>query len=349
MKILKMLVSSILILQIIACKENSTTVNAVFKFEKSDKEFKLNDVIRFSVSTAAGQNIDSIRYNFQDKSKTVIGNQASISLKNVLLGKHDLKINYFSQGESKEYKTNVTVLNDKSPVVLGYKIVTSYPHSTSDYTQGLEFNNDKLYESAGKYGESRLLQKDLVTGKAILEHQLSNDFFAEGLTIVGNKIHQLTWKGDMGYSYDITNFKVLGTFAYNKSKQGWGLCYDDEKTIYKSDGTTKIWKLNSETLKEEGFIQITTNKALKSKFNELEWIDGKIYANTWQKDSIAIINPENGAIEAIINLSGIREKVGVSSSDKDKVLNGIAYNNKNRKLYITGKYWDKLFEIELVK
>jgi len=135
----------------------------------------------------------------------------------------------------------------------------------------------------------------------------------------------------------------------NQSKQGWGLCYDGKNTIYKSDGTTKIWKLNAQTLKEEGFIQITTDKALKSKFNELEWVEGKIYANTWHKDSIAIINPESGAIESIINLKGIREKVGVDAKNKDKVLNGIAYKAETKQLYITGKYWSKIFEIEVVR
>lgn len=336
-------------LQLFSCKESSSPVNAVFKFEKPKKEFNLNDKIQFSVLLEGEGVIDSIHYNFQEKSETIIGNQASLNLVKALLGKHTLKVTYFTAGEPKVYKTNVTILNNNPPKVFGYKIINTYAHSTSDYTQGLEFNNDVLYESAGKYGESRLLEKDLVTGKVTKEHKLSDNFFAEGLTIVGDKIHQLTWKGDMGFTYDIHNFKALGTFAYANSKQGWGLCYDGDKTIYKSDGTTKIWKLNAKTLKEEGFIQIATNKALKSRFNELEWVDGKIYANTWQKDSIAIINPENGAIEAIINLKGIRKEVGVLPEDNDKVLNGIAYKHNTKQLYITGKYWDKLFEIEVVK
>lgn len=349
MKLLKTLIFSILILQIVACGEDTSTDNAKFKFEKTSREFKLKEVIRFSVFLEGERNIDSISYSFQNQFKTIKDNQVSITLNNALLGKHTLKATYYEAGKSNTFKTTLTILNDKAPKILDYKIIAEYPHNISDYTQGLEFKNNKLFESAGKYGESRLLEKELETGKTIKEHKLSNTFFAEGLTIVNNKIHQLTWKGEMGFTYDINNFSVLDTFAYKNSKQGWGLCYDGNKTIYKSDGSTKIWKLNSDTLEEEGYIQIATNKALKSRFNELEWVDGKIYANTWQKDSIAIINPDNGAIEAIINLNGIREKVEVSSQDNDKVLNGIAYDKLNQKLYITGKYWNKLFEIELVK
>lgn len=348
MNTLKKLLVSVLLLQIISCGKDKSAVSTIFEFEKPSKKFKLDETIRFSAFVVGGGSVDSLEYSFQNKSTMVSGNQASVQLTDALLGKHKLSVIYFISGESNSYNTEVTVLNDKAPSVLGYEIISEHPHNTSDYTQGLEFNQGKLYESVGKYGESRLLEKELLTGQVLKQHELSNTFFAEGLTIVNGKIHQLTWKGDMGFTYNLADFKTIGTFAYKNSKQGWGLCYDGNKTIYKSDGSTKIWKLNAETLEEEGFIQIATNKALKSRFNELEWIDGKIYANTWQKDSIAIINPENGAIEAIINLKGIREKVNISSQDNDKVLNGIAYNKLSKKLYVTGKYWSKLFEIEVV-
>ncbi len=349
MKTVKVLIASMVILLFASCGDEKSNNVASFKFENATKNYKLGETINFSVEENGGSKIDSLKYNFQSNSKAVKGKQASISLNNMLLGKHNLTITYFMEGVSNTYSSEITILNNAAPQVYSFEILNEYPHNTADYTQGLEFNENKLYESAGKYGESRLLQKELETGAVLKEHKLSKTFFAEGLTIVADKIHQLTWKGDMGFTYNLEDFKTIGTFAYKQSKQGWGLCYDGNKTIYKSDGTTRIWKLNSETLEEEGFIQIATNKSLKSRFNELEWVDGKIYANTWQKDSIAIINPENGAIEAIINLNGIRKEVNVNKQDNDKVLNGIAYNKKNNKLYITGKYWSKLFEIKVIK
>lgn len=349
MKTIKVLIASLVILLFASCGDEKSNNVASFKFQNASKSYKLGETINFSAEENGGGKIDSLKYTFQSNSKVVTGKQASISLNNVLLGKHNLTIAYFVEGVSNTYSSEITILNNAAPRVYGFEILNEYPHNTTDYTQGLEFDEGKLYESAGKYGESRLLQKELETGAVLKEHKLSNTFFAEGLTVVDDKIHQLTWKGDMGFTYNLNDFKTIGTFAYKQSKQGWGLCYDGNKTIYKSDGTTRIWKLNSETLEEEGFIQITTNKSLKSRFNELEWVDGKIYANTWQKDSIAIINPENGAIEAIIDLNGIRKKVNVNKQDNDKVLNGIAYNEKDNKLYITGKYWSKLFEIKVIK
>ncbi len=347
MKSINILTYTLLSFLIFSCSKEKKLMSIAFK--NSSQTYHIGESIDFELIKESNQKIDSILITFQKKTTTTTSNKVSIPSLKRLLGKHSLKIEIYSNTEVQLLNPKITILNNVVPKIYNYKIIKSYPHQTSDYTQGLEFKGESLYESAGKTGESRLLEKNLQTGETIKKHILANTFFAEGLTIVGNKIHQLTWKGDLGFTYDLATFKQLGTFAYNNSKQGWGLCYDGKNTIYKSDGTTKIWKLNAITLKEEGFIQIATNKALKSKFNELEWIDGKIYANTWQKDSIAIINPENGAIEAIINLKGIRKEVGINNNDRDKVLNGIAYKKDTKQLYITGKYWPKLFEIEVLK
>lgn len=331
---------------IISCDSGTPNIKPSVKFDKGDKIFHLGEEALFSVNA---QNLDSLHYIFQgQKFSTLNGDNLKLSLDKAKLGEHKLEIITFFQEESTTIAEKILILNNVAPKLLGYKIVNEYPHNEKDYTQGLEYHNGKLYESAGKYGESRLLEKELVTGATVKTHRLSDAFFAEGITIVNDKIHQLTWKGDLGFTYNLSDFKQTGTFSYQSSKQGWGLCYDGKNTIYKSDGSTKIWLLDALTLAEKGFIEIGTNKALKSRFNELEWIEGKIYANTWQKDSIAIINPENGAIDALINLNGIREKVGVAPEDNDKVLNGIAYDKDTKKLYITGKYWNKLFQIEVV-
>ena len=146
--------------------------------------------------------------------------------------------------------------------------------------------------------------------------------------------------------YDINTFEQLDSFSYNASKEGWGLC-NDGTNLYKSDGTSKIWILNAETLAEEDYIQTVSHKTISKKLNELEWVNGKIYANNWQIDLISIINPKNGAIEGLVDFRSLRKQV--SSATKEDVLNGIAYNKETGKLYVTGKNWDKLFEVKIIK
>lgn len=330
-----------------SCGSKKNTVN--FKLESNKPTYQLGETVTITPKLLTGTAIESINYSFQDeKINATPENKLTITLNKHLLGKHSIYATIVSNGNTENIQTDIIIFNNSAPKVYSYEILNTYPHDESYYTQGLEFAGDKLYESAGKLGQSRLALKDLETGKTIKEHKVDDNYFAEGLTIVGNKIHQLTWKANIGFTYDLDSFKQESTFAYNQSKEGWGLCHND-KHIFKSDGSTKIWKLNPTTLAEEGFIQIATNKALKSRFNELEWVNGKIYANTWQKDGIAIINPENGAIEGIINLKGIRKKVNVSNDDMDRVLNGIAYKEGTDQLYVTGKYWNSLFEIKVIE
>ncbi|MBT8319548.1 MAG: glutaminyl-peptide cyclotransferase, partial [Gramella sp.] len=214
------------------------------------------------------------------------------------------------------------------------------------YTQGLEFHGDTLYESIGQYGESKLRKINLETGKVLKEIKLDDQYFAEGITILGDRLFQLTWQEGEGFIYNLNTFEKTGTFGYNQSEEGWGLCNNGEK-IFKSDGTEKIWILDPETLAERSFIQPTTHKSVSTKFNELEWVNGKIYANTYQKDGVAIINPDNGAIEGLINFSDLRNQV--TQHNKLDVLNGIAYNPETDKLYVTGKNWDKIFEVKIMK
>src|SRR5690606_594729 len=175
---------------------------------------------------------------------------------------------------------------------------------------------------------------------------LDRSYFGEGLTILNQKIYQLTWRAKKGFIYDLETLDYTGSFAYNQSKEGWGLCNDGQK-IYKSDGTEKIWTLNSETLAEEDYIEIYTNTSRIKSVNELEWVGGKIFANVYQQNAIAIINPKTGAVEGVINLKGLQEKV--SQHPGLDVLNGIAYKGEKNKLFITGKNWDKLFEIEYIE
>jgi len=214
----------------------------------------------------------------------------------------------------------------------------------NSYTQGLEFYNDTLYESLGRYGQSKLVKVEFRTGKKLKEINLDSKYFAEGITILNDKIFQLTWKEKVGFVYDIYNFNKINSFEYKNSLEGWGICNNGIK-LYKSDGTEKIWLLDPENLKEEDYIEIYTNKNKVVGLNELEWINGKIYANRYLFDGIAIINPENGAIDGVINLSTLKNKV--TQHENLNVINGIAYNKKRNSIFVTGKMWDKLFEIRI--
>jgi glutamine cyclotransferase len=174
---------------------------------------------------------------------------------------------------------------------------------------------------------------------------LSRSYFGEGLTVLNDKIYQLTWKEGRGLIYDVNTFETLGSFNYGQSKEGWGLC-NDGRQLYKTDGSENIWILNAETLEEERFVQAYTNKGRLTNLNELEWVEGKIYANRYQKNGVAIINPINGAIEAVLDFKDLKNKV--TNHPGLDVLNGMAYNPDTKTLFVTGKRWDKLFEVRII-
>ena len=171
-------------------------------------------------------------------------------------------------------------------------------------------------------------------------------YFGEGLTFINNKLIQLTWREGIGFQYNPITLEVERSFSYDKSKEGWGLCSDGEK-IYKSDGTNLLWILDSKTQKEIENIQVMTNKSTLNKINELEYVNGKIFANTYQfdKEVAVIINPESGMVEGVIDFSGLKDRVNQHS--KLDVLNGIAYNKKRGTFFVTGKNWSKLFELKI--
>lgn len=334
----------------VACGNDHEDESSEFSLQigENKTEFQLGESIQAQINSTENSETDSVVYFLQDQrlQKTLPGESLNYTFKNEKLGKWDFTAKIYSEGKVKELSKEVTLYNDTAPVSYTYEIINSYPHASDAYTQGLEFYNDELYESTGQYGKSSLRKVDLETGEVLKSVNIAPSYFAEGITILNGKIFQLTWKGGQGFVYDIHTFQQIDEFAYNQSVEGWGLTNDGEK-IYKSDGTEKIWILNSETLAEENYIQTLTHRTVSTKLNELEWVEGKIYANTYQKDGVAIINPKNGAIEGVINFHGLRDKLG-NINDLDPtndVLNGIAYNPNTKKLYVTGKDWDTLFEV----
>lgn len=313
-------------------------------FKVPTDNLKLSQNLEVEVIPLTGKIIDSIVFQFQDIAG-VTSKQIAFPLKNLLLGKHNLQLKIYAEDEVFEMSKPLKIFNNQPPKILSYEVINAYPHDIKAYTQGLEFYQDTMYESIGHYGKSELRKVNFKTGEVLKKYSLKDHYFGEGLTILNDKIYQLTWREGEGLIYDVNSFEVLDKFRYDKSEEGWGLCHD-ENYIYKSDGTDKIWRLDKKTLEEIDYIQPTTHNSISEKLNELEYVNGKIYANTYQKDGVAIINPKNGAIEAVVDFRKLKKQVR-QHPDLD-VLNGIAYHPETGKLYVTGKNWNKLFEVKVI-
>ena len=321
--------------------ENKKSLNNIILLTNK-KVFVPGDILKVSVENINKLEYDSIVYYRNNKK---IDSIHEIGKK---LGDKKITVKLFKKSNYTEKSLNIRVLSSLTPKLFTYKIVDEYPHDINSYTQGLEFYNNRLFESIGLRGKSALKEIDYKSGKVIRNLPIDDAYFAEGITLLDKKIYQLTWQSKIGFIYDLESFELIDSFQYKKSIEGWGLC-NDGKSIYKSDGSSKIWKINPNTLEEIDFIQVTTNKSIITKINEMEWINGKIYANTYQfnKDIIIIIDPETGTVEGVVDFNGLKEKV--KNHPKIDVLNGIAYNKNSNTIFMTGKNWNKLFELQIIE
>lgn len=217
-------------------------------------------------------------------------------------------------------------------------------HDSLAFTQGLIWKDGHLYESTGLNGRSSLRKVKLENGQVLQRRDLPAEVFGEGLTDRGEQLLMLTWTNGRGYVFDRGDFSPAGTFAY--AGEGWGLTRSAD-TVYMSDGSAQLRLLDPATLRERSRIQVTDNGRAVDQLNELEWVKGEIYANVWQTDLIARIDPKTGRVRGWIDLSGLLQGHGTSVRGSD-VLNGIAYDAKGDRLFVTGKLWPNLFQIELV-
>ena len=227
---------------------------------------------------------------------------------------------------------------------ISYSIITTYPHDTSSYTQGLIVYKDGLYEGTGLEGKSKLMKTDLKTGKALQKIDLDKQYFGEGVTILNDTVYQLTWQNKKAFSYSLKDFKKIKEFTVNHD--GWGLT-NDGKNLVASDGSSTIYFYNTsfELIKT---ISVNDGGVPESNINELEFIDGYIYANKYQTPYIFKIDPSNGSIIGKIDLTDVWKRVQLIDPQAD-VPNGIAYDSTANKIYITGKLWPELYEIQLSK
>ncbi len=224
-----------------------------------------------------------------------------------------------------------------------YKIIRSFPHDRNAFTEGLFYLDGYLYESTGLEGHSMVRKERLETGEVMQSTTIAPQYFGEGIVAWKGRLVELTWRSEVGFVYDLSTFKPLGAFGY--PGEGWALTRDDHRLIM-SDGTPYIRFLNPETLTETGRIKVTDDGRAIANLNELEWVKGEIYANIWQTDLIARIDPKTGHVLGWIDLTGLLPNAERVPGQTD-VLNGIAYDAKGDRLFVTGKNWPKLYQIKL--
>lgn len=236
----------------------------------------------------------------------------------------------------------VLAQEQEQPPQYGYEVVNRFPHSINAFTQGLFYHEGYLYEGTGKNGLSSLSKIDLVSGEVLQSKRLTQRYFGEGIEVVGDQIYQLTWRSHIVFVYDKETFEQIDSH-YNPH-EGWGLAYDGTHLIL-SDGSNILRFLDPETFAEQRSVVVTLNDNPINYLNELEYIDGEIWANVWQTDFIVRIDPETGEVNSSIDLTGLSAQTRLGSNEA--VLNGIAWDAEQERLFVTGKHWSNLFEIEL--
>lgn len=330
------------------CSKKNSESSFSIDNSKFKTKFYTTNTVDLIVLNQENKTVDSLQFFANDaKVATTKGSVPyKFDLKNQKFGFQNLQAKVFANGntEPEIIFSKFEIVSNVTPKLLKFEIVNTFAHDTTSFTEGLEFYKGVLYENTGLKGKSKLLKTDFKTGKILKSVPMQAQYFGEGITILNEKIYQLTWQDKIGFVYNAETMKFEKTFAYDKNIEGWGMTNDGKK-ILQSDGTEKIWTMNAETFKMESYINVYSGTEKIKSVNELEYIDGKIYANIWQKDAIAVVNPFTGAVEGILNLASLRKKLQNKTAE---VLNGIAYNPETKTVFVTGKNWDKIFEIRVL-
>jgi glutaminyl-peptide cyclotransferase len=233
-------------------------------------------------------------------------------------------------------------IRDQPPESYTYQILNRYPHDPSAFTQGLSFTEGRLFEGTGLIGASSIREVEVTTGEVKRALQVP-DVFGEGITLMGQRLYQLTWRAGRCYVYDRDTFAIIDTLRYHT--EGWGLTHDDTYLIM-SDGSPRLSFRDPMTFREVRWVTVTDSEGPVYHLNELEYLNGRIYANIFKSATLAIINPQSGVVEGWLDLSGLSDDEGTQA--EDEVLNGIAYDEHARRFFVTGKRWSTLYELEVV-
>ena len=272
--------------------------------------------------------------------------EKEITFKPIKTGNNPVKIISFFQDSIKEIDyTEIVVISDLIPEQYTYKILRTFEHQKNAYTQGLVYENGIIYEGTGAWGESRLMKYLPGEMKPQSEIYIDPGLFGEGIEVFDNKIIQLTYKAHKGFIYNKETFEKIQEFSFPYN-EGWGITFDGDRFIM-SDGTNNLYFLDKQYYTETGRIEVYDNEGAVDSINELEYVNGEIYANIYRKNKIVVIDPKSGKILENIDMSGLLSPIDYH--DKIDVLNGIAYNSTTNSFFVTGKYWPKMFEVKFIK
>ena len=315
------------------------------------KPYELGDFIHFKFTNTDKKNsLDSIEIiSGNHVFRTIRGLKRNVPTNKLLLGQNSYSFKaYFSDNSTQIKKRNIEIWSQKPPELLNYKIINTYTHDKNAYTQGLQYQNGFLYEGTGQFGKSTIRKVEITNGNSIKKQELPSHQFGEGITIVNDKLYQLTWKSTSGYIYDLNSLDKIQSFNYPQNLEGWGLTYNGRELIM-SDGSDRLFFWNEPELTSDHFMKVGDNKQTYGNINELEFIDGFIYANIYLQNIILKIDANTGEVVAKIDFSSLlSEKEKLTLRDPSgEVLNGIAYNSSTQTFYITGKDWPKLFEVKI--
>lgn len=312
---------------------------------KINQEYLLGQEMAFEVNLKdSTQTIDSVTLGFRKKEITFRSSSFEWSPAQLQVGMPKIKLTAYFNGKKETHYPKVKVLPEAQPVAFTYRLVNTYPHDPKAYTQGLFWHDDMLWESTGKEGASTLRKVDLQTGEIIKKIDLDPSLFGEGAVLHQGKIYQLTWTSQKGFIYD-EDLQQIGEFRY--PSEGWGITNFGDNLIM-SNGTENLFIMEPEGFTEIDRLQVYNHQGKVSNLNELEFVEGKIYANVYGEEYIAVIDPVTGAVEATIDFSDIWPRDNTNST-MDYVLNGIAYSEDEDRLFITGKLWPSLYEVQLLQ
>lgn len=337
----------LVILLLVACgddKKKERPVSPRVKKEtkiaspKTGSRYAKGEVI--AIEVASEKKIDSVKVEVNGKILSFTSSTFDVILDDQKFGSKRIKTQAFFEGKSESHYIRVVILPNEAPQEMTYEIVASYAHDINDYTQGLLIDDGYLFESSGQNGKSTLEKKEIKTGKTINQHNLSDEYFGEGLALIDEKFYQLTYTSGRCYVYD-RNFEEVNSFSYQG--EGWGLT-SYQGNLLMSNGSEKIYTRDPLTFSIVDELEVYDNKGKIDDLNELEIIDDLIYSNVYQEDYVVVIDPSTGAVLQKIDFSGLLNKTESRNVD---VLNGVAFDKATRKVYVTGKLWPKLFEVRI--
>jgi glutamine cyclotransferase len=315
-----------------------------------DSEFKLKNRIKVVIAPENGDKpIDSLRIYFDGSIvadlKSAPWEYSIPSELTGMTGRKSVKAVAFSKDKIQTITRFVIIYSDFVPETYYYKVIHTYPHDSEAFTQGLFYDNGKLYEGTGQEAGSTLREVELETGKVLRQHNLESSLFGEGITLYKNKIYQVTWRNKVGFVYEKATFSVINRIYYQT--EGWGLTTVDDKIVM-SDGTNVLYFFEPEMFTVTSRIEVYDNEKKVDQLNELEYINGEIWANIWQTDKTARIDPMSGKVNSYVDLSALFPQSKRVEAGAD-VLNGIAYDAQGGRIFVTGKRWPKLYEIKVTK